>query len=73
MVSRQAAAVLRGAGCERWICSDQREMVVKALTLANDHDLLKQRLQQRKQVAKSELLDHAGLARSLENAFANGG
>ncbi len=70
MVSRQAAAVLRGAGCEQWICSDQREMVEQARTLANDHDRLKkQRLRQRKQIAKSELLDHAGLARSLETAF----
>ena len=52
MASRQAAAV-RGAGCEQWICSDQREMVEQARTLANDHDRLKkQRLRQRKQVAK---------------------
>ena len=70
MVSRQAAAVLSGVGCEEWICSDQKEMVERALRLANDPNRLKRlRLQQRQQVAQSELLDHAGLARSLENTF----
>ena len=70
MVSRQAAAVLRGVGLDQWICSDGAEMVEQALSLANDHNSLKQqRLQQRQQLAGSELLDHAGLASSLESAF----
>jgi len=70
MVSRQAAAVLRGVDCEQWICRDQTEMVEQALSLANDLNQLKQqRLQQRQQVAVSDLLDHAGLASSLEHAF----
>ena len=70
MVSRQAAAVLQGAGCEQWICGDQAEMVEKAMRLANDHNYLKeQRLQQRQKLAKSELLDHASLASSLELTF----
>ena len=70
MVSRQAAAVLKGVGLERWICRDGMEMVEQALILANDpNGLEKQRLQQRQQVAASELLDHAGMATSLEKAF----
>ena len=70
MVSRQAAAVLRGVGLDRWICRDGEEMVEQALSLANDlNSLKKQRLQQRQQVAGSELLDHADLAASLEGAF----
>ena len=45
-------------------------MVEQALSLANDlNSLKKQRLQQRQQVAGSELLDHADLAASLEGAF----
>ena len=70
MVSRQAAAVLRGVGLDRWICRDGAEMVERALSLANNRNgLEQQRLQQRQQVAGSELLDHAGLAASLEGAF----
>ena len=70
MVSRQAAAVLRGAGLERWICSDGTQMVEQALKLANNRTALEQqRLQQRQQVAASDLLDHAGLAASLESTF----
>ena len=49
MVSRQAAAVLQGAGCAQWICRNETEMVERAMTLANDHNRLEklQRLQQR--------------------------
>ena len=72
MVSRQAASVLRGIGCEQWICRDASEMVDQALSLSNDHNQLQQlRLQQRQRVASSELLDHAGLAASLEGTFRN--
>ena len=72
MVSRQAAAVLRGVGCEQWICSDEKELVQKALDLANDKNKIQQlRLQQRQLVAESELLDHEGLAKSMENTFRN--
>ena len=70
MVSRQAAAVLKGVGCEQWICSNEREMVEQALFLAKDHKRLQQlRLKQRHQFTQSDLLDHAGLAISLEDAF----
>lgn len=70
MVSRQAAAVLQGVGCEKWICRNEAEMVERAMSLANDHNRLKERrLQQRQKVADSELLDHAGLAASLEGVF----
>ena len=50
-------------------------MVEQALFLANDHNSLKliRLQQQRQQVAQSELLDHAGLAASLEDVFAAGG
>ena len=45
-------------------------MVEQALSLASDRSRLEyQRLQQRQQVANSELLDHEGLAKSLEDAF----
>ena len=41
-----------------------------AKSLANDRKRLQRiRMQQRQQVAQSELLDHAGLAASLEKAF----
>ena len=70
MVSRQAAAVLSGVGLDQWICRNGEEMVEKALNLANDLNYLgNQRLEQRQQVANSELLDHQGLAKSLENSF----
>ena len=70
MVSRQAAAVLRGVGLDQWICRDGAEMVEKALSLTNDRNGLKQqRLQQRQKIASSELLDHAGLAATLEGSF----
>ena len=45
-------------------------MVERALGLVNDRQRLRQqRLHQRQQAAESELLDHAGLAASLERAF----
>ena len=70
MVSRQAAAVLQGVGCEEWICRNETELVQQAMCLANDHNRLKElRMQQRQQVTRSELLDHAGLATSLEDSF----
>ena len=70
MVSRQAAAVLRGAGLDRWICRDAAQMAERALSLANDLNGLKQqRQQQRQQLATSELLDHSDLATNLEATF----
>ena len=44
MVSRQAAAVLQGVGCEQWICSNKAEMVEQALSLAGDYDQLERKL-----------------------------
>ena len=70
MVSRQAAAVLRGVGCTQWICHNEAELVERALVLAKDHNRLHEiRVQQRRQVEQSELLDHSGLADSLEKTF----
>ena len=70
MVSRQAAAVLRGAGFNQWICRNKAEMVEQALALTKDLDNLKQlRSQQRQRVSNSELLNHEELAVSLENSF----
>ena len=72
MVSRQAAAVLRGVGCEQWICHNKEALVEQALVLTKDHKQMREmRLHQRQQVAQSELLDHTGLAVSLEEAFRN--
>ena len=71
MVSRQAAAVLRGVGLERWICRNGTEMVERAITLANDKESLQQQRLQQRRVANSELLDHEGLAANLEMAFRN--
>ena len=36
MVSRQAAAVLRGVGCDEWICSNEAAMVEQAICLTKD-------------------------------------
>ncbi len=70
MVSRQAAAVLRGVGAEEWICKNEEELVEMALNLTTDLKRLEQkRLKQRQQLALSELLDHAGLAKKLETSF----
>ena len=45
-------------------------MVEQALSLANDcNDLQELRMHQRQKMVKSDLIDHAGLAVSLENAF----
>ena len=74
MVSRQAAAVLRGVGLEKWICRDGAEMVERALSLVNNlNGLEQQRLQQRKQMLQAASFDHAGLASSLEDTFGVGG
>ena len=63
MVSRQAAAVLRGVGLDRLICRDGGEMVERALGLVNDRQRLRQqRLHQRQQAAESERAN-AGAAR----------
>ena len=60
MVSRRAAAVLQGVGCENGFVITKR-ISGKGMYLANDHNYLQQlRLEQRKKMASSELLDHAG-------------
>ena len=70
MVSRQAAAVLRGVGCDEWICSHEAAMVEQAICLTKDlEDLKQRRLQQRHQLSNSELLNHADLAANLETVF----
>jgi protein O-GlcNAc transferase len=70
MVSRQAAAVLVGAGRPEWICSNTMELIQAARSLCDSPELLKQqRLRQREQVAASDLLNHRELAGSLQQAF----
>ena len=70
MVSRQAAAVLSGAGEEGWICADASEMAERALELSRDRGKMRERrLEQRNKVAASPLLDHSGLAKSLATSF----
>ncbi len=70
MVSRQAAAVLAGVGCEDLICSDAAAMASRAFELCRDREaLLHRRLRQRQQVADSALLDHKGLAQELSTSF----
>ena len=75
MVSRQAAAVLNGVGCNQWICRNETEMVEQALSLTNNQDRLRKAAASSNgnSVAQSELLDHAGLAISLRRPFAAGG
>ena len=70
MVSRQAAAVLAGAGRREWICVDGLQLVERALELSsNPQGLAELRRQQRGLVASSQLLDHKGLARATERSF----
>ena len=70
MVSRQAAAVLAGAGRAAWICRDGEQLAARALELASDpQGLAELRRQQRGLVAASQLLDHTGLARATERSF----
>jgi len=70
MVSRQAAAVLAGGGCENWICGTNEELVQKAVKLTRDHqELGRIRKQLRSKISRSQLLDHKGMARELEKTF----
>ena len=70
MVSRQAAAVLAGAGRPEWICGDGQQLVERAVELASHPKRLAElRQHQRALVAASQLLDHAGLARATEQSF----
>ena len=70
MVSRQAAAVLTGAGRSEWICNSGSELAAKAAALAAEpSQLAAQRANLRSTVAASDLLNHAGLARATEQAF----
>jgi protein O-GlcNAc transferase len=70
MVSRQAAAVLTGAGHDEWICKNVEELASTAIELvSNIPRLAKLRANLRRQVAKSQLIDGADLARCTEAAF----
>ena len=70
MVSRQAAAVLTAAGKSEWICNNQEELITKAQQLAaNPDELLQLRHKQRKEVEKSELLNHISLANEMQKTF----
>ena len=70
MVSRQAAAVLTAVGRSEWVCNSQAELVSKAQELAANHQaLIALRHGQRAMVAASELMNHEGLAKAMEQTF----
>jgi protein O-GlcNAc transferase len=70
MVSRQAAAVLTGAGHPEWICKDVNELSAKAKQMAtNITQLAELRASLREQVARSQLLDAEDLAQCTQRAF----
>lgn len=70
MVSRQASAVLAGAGMTEWICTDAEDMAKKAINLCSDTTILnQQRMSQRERVRNSALLDHRDLAQQLSKSF----
>ena len=70
MVSRQAAAVLKGAGHAEWICESNGELVSKAKDLINNPTKLSNiRQKMRDTLYESELLDHEGLAICLHETF----
>jgi predicted O-linked N-acetylglucosamine transferase (SPINDLY family) len=70
MVSRQAAAVLAAAGQPSWICDSTEALVQRCQELlAQPEELAALRQGLRPAIAKSELLDHAGLAQALSEGF----
>ena len=70
MVSRQAAAVLSGAGHPEWICNDAITLANQAEQLAEDTSKLAElRAGLRQQVATSALLNANELARCTEQTF----
>ena len=74
MVSRQAAAVLTGAGHPEWICKDGIELAKKAKKMLEDVNALKnQRAILREELRQSELLNHEMLAKTMYNQFRNCG
>ncbi len=70
MVSRQAAAVLAGAGYPEWICTNQSSLIEIAGQLLGDLKVLKKiRKEQRQTIQQSDLLNHKDLAVNLEESF----
>lgn len=70
MVSRQAAAVLAAAGQHDWICDSTETLVQRCRELLGDPEQLAAlRLGLRPAIARSALLDHAGLAQALAQSF----
>jgi len=70
MVSRQAAAVLHGAGQPQWVCRSSAELAALASALAERPEALAiLRQQLRQQVAASPLLDSASLAKTTQVSF----
>ena len=70
MVSRQAAAVLNAVNHQEWICIDENQLVEKAQALIREPEKLKEiRENLRGELIRSELLNHKGLALSLEDSF----
>ena len=70
MVSRQASAVLSGAGKQQWICDSGEMMAEQARILCSDIEKLAiNRQQQRREISESSLLNHKELAENLEQTF----
>ncbi len=69
-VGRLGSAVLHGIGHPEWIAATEQEYIDKAVALASDLDAL-ERLRQglRSRMRTSPLMDEAGFARTVEQAY----
>ena len=71
MASRMTASMLDALGHPEWIARSEQEYCDKVVALARDGEQRKVlRTVQRERMAGSPLCDARGLARSLENAYA---
>jgi predicted O-linked N-acetylglucosamine transferase (SPINDLY family) len=70
-VGRIGSAILHGLGREQWIASSEQEYVDKVVELASDTAALAQlRAGLRQQMQGSKLMDEAGFAGKVEQAYA---
>lgn len=69
-VGRLGSSILQGAGCAEWIASDEDEYVAKVVALASDPAALATiRRDLRGRMQASVLMDEAGFAREVEQAY----